>query len=44
MASIRPKEAASVLEAAQAAALERYAQYEALAARDGSRFHPDVKG
>ena len=42
LASIRPKEAAGLLEAAQAAALERYAQYEALAARDGSRFHPDV--
>ena len=42
LASIRPKEAAGLLEAAQAAALERYAQYEALAARDGRRFHPDV--
>ena len=42
LASIRPKEAAGLLAAAQAAALERYAQYEALAARDGSRFHPDV--
>jgi pyruvate-ferredoxin/flavodoxin oxidoreductase len=42
LASIRPKEAAGLLDAAQAAALERYAQYEALAARDGSRFHPDL--
>jgi len=42
LASIRPKEAAGLLEVAQAAALERYAQYEALAERDGSRFHPDV--
>ena len=42
LASIRPKEAAGLLDAAQAVALERYAQYEALAARDGSRFHPDL--
>ena len=42
LASIRPKEAAGLLEAAQTVALERYAQYEALASRDGSRFHPDL--
>ena len=42
LASIRPKEAAGLLDAAQSVALERYAQYEALAARDGSHFHPDL--
>ena len=44
LASIRPKEAAGLLEAAEAAARERYAQYEALAARDGARFHPEIIG
>ena len=42
LASIRPQEAASLLAAAQTVANEKYAQYEALASRDGSRFHPDA--
>ncbi len=42
LASIRPQEAASLLAAAQTVATEKYAQYEALASRDGSRFHPDA--
>ncbi len=44
LASIRPKEAADLLEAAQSVASEKYRQYEALAAQDGGRFHPDVVG
>ena len=43
LASIRPREAADLLAAAQTAASEKYAQYEALAGLDGSRFHPDLK-
>ncbi|ACK51898.1 pyruvate flavodoxin/ferredoxin oxidoreductase domain protein [Methylocella silvestris BL2] len=42
LANIRPREAAELLAHAQTAATEKYAQYEALASRDGSRFHPDV--
>jgi pyruvate-ferredoxin/flavodoxin oxidoreductase len=42
LASIRPQEAAGLLALAQTAANEKYAQYEALASRDGSRFHPDA--
>jgi pyruvate-ferredoxin/flavodoxin oxidoreductase len=42
LASVRPKEAAELLDLAQTAAIEKYAQYEALASRDGSRFHPDA--
>ncbi len=42
LASVRPAEAAELLAAAQAVALEKYAQYEALASREGDRFHPDV--
>jgi len=42
LASIRPQEAAGLLALAQTAATEKYAQYEALASRDGSRFHPDA--
>jgi pyruvate-ferredoxin/flavodoxin oxidoreductase len=42
LASIRPEEAAGLLDAAQSAATEKYRQYEAMAAQDGSRFHPDV--
>jgi len=35
----RPDEAAALLDAAQRAVIEKYRQYEDLAARDGSRFH-----
>jgi len=43
LASSRPQEAAELLADAQTAASEKYAQYEALASRDGSRFHPDAR-
>jgi pyruvate-ferredoxin/flavodoxin oxidoreductase len=43
LASSRPQEAAELLAHAQTAASEKYAQYEALANRDGSRFHPDTR-
>jgi hypothetical protein len=33
-----------LLTAAQAAVIEKYRQYEDLAARDGSRFQPDLGG
>jgi len=42
LASSRPQEATELLAHAQTAASEKYAQYEALASRDGSRFHPDT--
>ena len=42
LAATRPDEAAELLALAQTAVIEKYAQYEALASRDGSRFHPDV--
>ncbi|MDR3519188.1 MAG: pyruvate:ferredoxin (flavodoxin) oxidoreductase [Azospirillaceae bacterium] len=42
LASTRPREAADLLAAAQQATSEKYAQYEALASRDGSHFHPVV--
>jgi pyruvate-ferredoxin/flavodoxin oxidoreductase len=42
LANIRPQEAAGLLDAAQQATNEKYRQYEALAAQDGSRFHPEV--
>jgi pyruvate-ferredoxin/flavodoxin oxidoreductase len=42
LASSRPAEAAELLAAAQSVALEKYAQYEALASREGDRFHPDA--
>jgi pyruvate-ferredoxin/flavodoxin oxidoreductase len=42
LATARPREAAELLDVAQTAAHEKYAQYEALASRDGSRFHPDA--
>ncbi|MGO8833785.1 MAG: pyruvate:ferredoxin (flavodoxin) oxidoreductase [Roseiarcus sp.] len=42
LASVRPAEAAELLAAAQAVTLEKYAQYEALASREGDRFHPDA--
>jgi pyruvate-ferredoxin/flavodoxin oxidoreductase len=40
LASTHPAEAESLLALAQAAATEKYRQYEELARRDGSRFHP----
>jgi pyruvate-ferredoxin/flavodoxin oxidoreductase len=43
LASTRPEEATELLTLAQAAVTEKYAQYEALASRDGSRFHPDAR-
>jgi pyruvate-ferredoxin/flavodoxin oxidoreductase len=43
LASSRPQDAAELLAHAQTAASEKYAQYEALANRDGSRFHPDTR-
>jgi pyruvate-ferredoxin/flavodoxin oxidoreductase len=42
LADSRPAEAAAVLARAQEAVTEKYRQYEELAARDGSRFHPSV--
>ncbi|MDR3374884.1 MAG: pyruvate:ferredoxin (flavodoxin) oxidoreductase [Ancalomicrobiaceae bacterium] len=39
----RPKEAAELLIMAQAAVLEKYEEYESMAARDASRFHPDAR-
>ncbi len=42
LANSKPQDAADLLVAAQRAASEKYAQYEALASRDGSRFHPDT--
>lgn len=42
LAETRPAEAATILAAAQQAVEEKYRQYEDLAARDGSRFHPPV--
>ncbi|MFO1046927.1 MAG: pyruvate:ferredoxin (flavodoxin) oxidoreductase [Geminicoccaceae bacterium] len=44
LAAIRPREAEAILDAAEAAAREKYTQYEALAARDGSRFRSDAAG
>ncbi|MGD0432763.1 MAG: hypothetical protein ABSA58_16890, partial [Acetobacteraceae bacterium] len=43
LASSRPEEADMLLTMAQAAVTEKYRQYEELARRDGSRFHPDAR-
>ena len=43
LASSRPEDAEMLLTMAQAAVTEKYRQYEELASRDGSRFHPDVR-
>uniref|UniRef100_UPI0025D7A6CE 4Fe-4S binding protein n=1 Tax=uncultured Rhodoblastus sp. TaxID=543037 RepID=UPI0025D7A6CE len=43
LAGSRPEEAAELLALAQTAVTEKYAEYEALASRDGSRFHPDAR-
>jgi len=40
LARSRPEEAALLLASAQAAVIEKYQQYETLAAQDGSRFQP----
>jgi pyruvate-ferredoxin/flavodoxin oxidoreductase len=42
LANTRPQEAAELLAIAQIAIDEKYAQYEALASRAGSRFQPDA--
>jgi pyruvate-ferredoxin/flavodoxin oxidoreductase len=43
LARTRPEEADALLAMAQAAVTEKYRQYEELARRDGSRFHPDAR-
>ena len=43
LANSRPEEADMLLTMAQAAVTEKYRQYEELASRDGSRFHPDAR-
>jgi len=40
LAQTRPADAETLLKMAQAAVIEKYRQYEDLASRDGSRFHP----
>ena len=42
LAGTHPEAADTLLIQAQAAVTEKYRQYEELASRDGSRFHPDV--
>ncbi len=42
LANTRPEEADKLLAMAQAAVTEKYRQYEELASRDGTRFHPDA--
>jgi pyruvate-ferredoxin/flavodoxin oxidoreductase len=44
LARTRPEEADALLVIAQAAVTEKYREYEELARRDGSRFHPDAWG
>jgi pyruvate-ferredoxin/flavodoxin oxidoreductase len=43
LASTKPADADTLLTMAQAAVTEKYRQYEELASRDGSRFHPDAR-
>src|SRR5580700_7955942 len=43
LAHSRPEEAEMLLTMAQAAVTEKYRQYEELASRDGTRFHPDSR-
>jgi len=43
LVSSRPEDAEMLLAMAQAAVTEKYRQYEELASRDGSRFHPDAR-
>jgi pyruvate-ferredoxin/flavodoxin oxidoreductase len=42
LAATRPEEAAALLAQAGTAVMEKYAEYEALAARDGSRFQANA--
>jgi pyruvate-ferredoxin/flavodoxin oxidoreductase len=42
LTSSKPKDAEALLSMAQAVVIEKYRQYEDLAARDGSRFHPNA--
>jgi dihydroorotate dehydrogenase (fumarate) len=42
VAAICPREAEQLLAAAEVGAREKYSQYEILAGRDGSRFHPNA--
>jgi pyruvate-ferredoxin/flavodoxin oxidoreductase len=44
LARSRPEEADALLVMAQTAVTEKYREYEELARRDGSRFHPDARG
>jgi len=39
----KPEEAEALLAMAQAVVIEKYRQYEDLAARDGSHFHPNAE-
>src|ERR1700733_4814770 len=43
LANTRPDEADALLVMAQAAVAEKYRQYEELAGREGTRFHPDAR-
>jgi pyruvate-ferredoxin/flavodoxin oxidoreductase len=43
LANARPDEADALLAMAQAAVAEKYRQYEDLASREGTRFHPDAR-
>ena len=43
LANVRPEEADALLDMAQAAVTEKYRQYEELAGREGTRFHPDAR-
>ena len=42
LAAARPQEADGLLAMAEAVVADKYRTYEDLAARDGSRFHPDA--
>lgn len=44
LAVARPAEAEAMLAAAQAVVTEKYRQYEELAEREGTRFHPPTDG
>src|ERR1700684_3961408 len=43
LVSLRPEDADTLLAMAQAAVTEKYRQYEELAGREGTRFHPDAR-
>jgi pyruvate-ferredoxin/flavodoxin oxidoreductase len=42
LAGVRPREAEQLIRMAQSVVTEKYRQYEELATREGSRFHPDA--